>query len=138
MESLKYTRTRDRSTSDPGPRHSRKVEPSDLVGTWVNTDKETRGISRLVLSNIDGTLTVQVFGACCPEPCYWGEVKTSIYSIGVDSQRAVGFKAYYDFQFMETVLAAYLNKRILVVDSYNVFKDESGRARYFWRDHFHQ
>ena len=92
----------------------------------------------MVLTNIDGTLTVRVFGACCPEPCDWGEVKTSIYSIGVDSHRAVGFKAYYDFQFMETVLAAYLNKRILVVDSYNVFKDESGRARYFWRDHFHQ
>jgi len=39
---------------------------------------------------------------------------------------------------METVLAAYLNKRILVVDCYNTFKDGSGRCNYFFRDHFYQ
>ena len=138
MQPWKYTRARDRSALEAGRTHPALIEPSDLVGNWVNTDKATRGMVRLVLTDLNGTLMVRAFGACNPEPCDWGEVKTSIYSIGVDSQRAVGFKAYYDFQFMETMLAAYLNKRILVVDSYNTFKDESGRPRYFWRDHFHQ
>jgi hypothetical protein len=138
MQAWKYTRARDRSASEAGRTHPAFVEPSDLVGDWVNTDKATRGIVRLVLTDVNGTLKVRAFGACNLEPCDWGEVKTSIHSIGVDSQRAVGFKAYYDFQFMETMLAAYLNKRILVVDSYNTFKDQSGRPRYFWRDHFHQ
>jgi hypothetical protein len=138
MEALKYTRARDRSASGAGRTQPAPVEPSELVGDWVNTDKATRGIVRLVLTNVNGALMIRAFGACNKEPCDWGEVKTSIYSLGVDSQRAVGFKASYDFQFMETLLAAYLNKRILVVDSYNTFKDESGRLRYFWRDHFHQ
>ena len=135
---LKYTRARDRSALETGQRHPAKMEPSGLVGNWVNTDKATRGIFRLVLTDVNGTLMVRAFGACSPEPFDWGEVTTSIYSLGVDSQQAVGFKASYDFHFMETMLAAYLNKRILVVDSYNTFKDQSGRPRYFWRDHFHQ
>jgi len=137
MEELNYTRNRDRSSLAVGQNNA-LVEPSDLVGSWVNTDKSTGGIVRLILTDVDGTLMIRTFGASDPQPRDWGEVKTSIYSIGVDSNKAVGFKAHYDFQFMDTVLAAYLNKRILVVDSYNTFKDESGRPRYFRRDHFHQ
>jgi hypothetical protein len=112
--------------------------PSALVGDWVNTDQATRGIVRLLLSSFDGEFRVQAFGACQPDLCDWGVVKGEIYSEGVTSELAVGFQAIYEFQFMETRLAAYLNKRILVVDSYNTFKDGSGRSRYFSRDHFHQ
>jgi hypothetical protein len=137
MEEPRYTRNRDRSLLEVAQINAH-VEPSQLVGSWVNTNKSTGGIVRLILTEVDGTLMIRAFGASDPQPCDWGEVETSIYSIGVDSNKAVGFKALYDFRFMETVLAAYLNKRILVVDSYNTFKDESGRPRYFWRDHFHQ
>ena len=135
---LKYTRARDRSASATRRTHSAPVEASALVGNWVNTDKATRGIGRLVLTEVNGALMVRAFGAFSSEQCDWGEVETAIYTLSVDSERAVGFKATYDFKFMETMLAAYLNKRILVVDSYNTFKDQSGRPRYFCRDHFHQ
>jgi hypothetical protein len=53
-------------------------------------------------------------------------------------REGAAFKARYDFGFMETFLAAYLNKRILVLDSYNTFRDHSRRSNYFERDHFHQ
>ena len=109
-----------------------------LVGHWVNTNKATRGIVRLFLSYGDGKFMAQAFGACLPTSCDWGVVPGELYSDGVESDSAVGFRAFYDFEFMETMLAAYLNKRILVVDSYNTFKDGSGRPRYFSRDHFHQ
>ena len=138
MQSLKYTRARDQLEAEIAKRPDRIVLSSPLVGRWVNTDKGTRGIVQLVLSAKDGLLIVQAFGACSPIACDWGEVEGAVYSSGVDSELAVGFKASYDFQFMETMLAAYLNKRILVVDSYNTFKDGSLRSRYFSRDHFHQ
>jgi hypothetical protein len=137
MQSLRYTRARDQVAA-VAHQVNRVIQPSALVGNWVNTDKASRGIVRLVLSSPDGDFRVQAFGAGSPTPCDWGEVVGEVYADGVNSELAVGFKAFYNFQFMETMLAAYLNKRILVVDSYNTFKDGSGRATYFSRDHFHQ
>ncbi len=81
---------------------------------------------------------MQAFGACEPSPCDWGEARGEIFAAGIAHHEAVGFKAHYDFGFMEIFLAAYLNKRLLVLDSYNVFKDDSGRSRYFFRDHLYQ
>lgn len=137
MQSLRYTRARDQITGI-AKQSNRVIHPSALVGNWVNTDQATRGIIRLSLSSQDGVFKVQAFGACSPVACDWGVVAGEIYSDGIDSEMAVGFQAFYKFQFMETMLAAYLNKRILVVDSYSRFTDGSGRSRYFSRDHFHQ
>jgi hypothetical protein len=136
MESLKQTRANDllRVNSES----EIIVDASPLVGAWTNMDVSSRGVVKVILSSEKGALKVQAFGACSPSPCDWGAVKGAIYSIGVDSNMAVGFEAVYDFGFMETMLAAYLNKRLLVVDSYNTFKDGSGRPRYFFRDHFRQ
>jgi hypothetical protein len=114
------------------------IDPSPLVGTWYSTNKATRGISQLTLSERDGVLTLQSFGAWKPSCIDWGPVKSHAFSAGVGTLVSVGFKASYDFGFLQTVVAAYLNKRILVVDTYNTFNDDSGRFNYFLRDHFYQ
>ena len=114
------------------------IDSWPLVGTWINTDKATGGIVKLILSKEGDSFFVHAFGACAPAPCDWGKVEGAVYSLGVGLETGAAFKARYDFQFMETFLAAYLNKRILVVDSYNTFKDGSRRSKYFHRDHFHQ
>jgi len=136
MESIKHTRANDLLRVNSESKII--VDASPLVGAWTNMDISSRGVVKVILSSEKGALKVQAFGACSPSPCDWGEVKGAIYSIGVDSNIAVGFEAVYDFGFMETMLAAYLNKRLLVVDSYNTFKDGSGRSMYFFRDHFRQ
>jgi hypothetical protein len=137
MESLKYTRAND-LPKDGGGNGDATVDASPLTGTWINMDVTSGGIAKIVLSSEGGQTKVRAFGACSPDLCDWGEAKAAVYSIGVDSSEAVGFEAVYDFGFMETLLAAYLNKRLLVVDSYNTFKDGSNRSRYFFRDHFRQ
>ena len=50
----------------------------------------------------------------------------------------MAFSAVYDFGFMETLLAAYMKGGILVLDTFNAFKDSSGRASYFTREFFHR
>lgn len=110
---------------------------SPLTGTWINFDRNTRGIIRIVLTGEAGKLRVWTFGACSPEPCDWGTVPAEAFAESVSASEAVGFRAFYDFGFLETMLAAYLNKRLLVVDAYNQFKDGSGRSQYFLRDHFY-
>jgi hypothetical protein len=138
MGVLKHSRANDLFDATPPPGRVGPVDPSPLIGTWVSTNPDTRGTIKLVLRDEGGLLAVRAFGACEPSPCDWGEVSGELFTAGVGSREAVGFKSFYDFGFMETFLAAYLNKRILVVDAYNTFKDGSGRTRYFLRDHFYQ
>ncbi|HVT18096.1 MAG TPA: hypothetical protein VHQ90_18220 [Thermoanaerobaculia bacterium] len=144
MAPLRLTRSWDAldalaASSQAGPRAAApRVEPAPLVGTWVSFDGATGGIVRVVVAARGGGLAVRAFGAGPPAPRDWGEVPGVPFAGGVDGTAAVAFTASYDFGFLGTLLAAYLNRRLLVVDSYNVFRDGSGRSSYFARDHFYQ
>ena len=138
MEALAYTRANDLPPTQAERPSAASVDPSALVGAWVSTNRATRGIIKLILAHTEGRFTVQAFGALPDAANDWGEVEACAFAGGIELRDGIGFKAFYDFGFMETALAAYLNKRILVVDSYNTFKDDSGRCNYFFRDHFYQ
>jgi hypothetical protein len=138
MEPLGFTRLNDLPGPADRPRAEAAVDPSPLRGVWHSTNRATRGIIKLILSDADGNFTVRAFGACEPSPVEWGAVAGDAFADGVGLKAGVGFRAFYEFGFMQTALAAYLNKRILVVDAYNTFKDGSGRHNYFSRDHFYQ
>ena len=145
---LRLTRASD------APRHTAHrpaapaIDPAPILGTWVSFDGATGGIVRIVIGRGDGRLSIRAFGAGSPAPRDWGEIAGEAFAGSVESAAAkhpdsalgapaVGFTARYDFGFLATLLAAYLNRRLLVVDSYNVFRDGSGRASYFSRDHFY-
>lgn len=135
MSSHNYSRGLDQM--DAGVTGVASTDLSSLVGKWVNTNKNTPGIARIVLRAENHHLKVRAFGAGSSGLSDWGEVAASAFAGNVASSQAVGFKAHYDFGSSDTLLAAYLNKRILVVDSYNDFRDGSRRSRYFFRDHFY-
>ena len=134
---MEYTRRYERPEI-AGELIRRRIDPAPLTGTWINFDRAARGIVRVFLAEKDGTFMVHAFGACEPDPCDWGEARGEVFAAGIGHHEAIGFKSFYDFGLMEIFLAAYLNKRLLVLDSYNVFKDGSGRSRYFFRDHLYQ
>ena len=134
---MRYTRAEDQLADGAVQRSGGQVDPTPLAGTWLNTDKRTRGIARMVLTVRDGALVVHAYGACEPELCDWGEVEGAAFSSGVGSPDGMAFTASYDFGFMETSLAVYLKGGILVLDSFNTFKDGSSRSNYFSREFFH-
>lgn len=138
MESLAFTRANDLTEAVDRPSGRATIDLSPLVGTWHSTNKATRGIIKLILSDHDGILTVQSFGAWESSAIDWGTIHGQAFAGSVGMLESVGFKASYDFAFLKTQVAAYLNKRILVVDTYNTFKDDSRRFNYFLRDHFYQ
>ena len=136
MSTLRITRVRDR----PGPGALSLVLPINLrplLGSWVNYDKNSTGIQRLEIDDWEGSPIVRVFGAGQPDLIDWGEVAGAAFADGVDGQTAVAFTAGYHLDFAHVLLAAYLNKRLLVVDAYATFTDNSGRANYFQRDHLY-
>jgi hypothetical protein len=121
-----------------GPVDEVALDLAPLVGLWVSTNKNTPGIARIRVSAEGGQLRLRAFGAASSSLCDWGEVPAAAFAINPASKQAVGFRAHYDFGLSRAMLAAYLNKRILVVDSYKDLRAENGHARCFWRDHFYE
>ncbi len=105
----------------------------NLVGKWNNCDKNTRGLVRLVLGTKGSGLTVQGFGSCSPTPCDWGVVEGIAYGESVSATEAIAFSARYDFSFKETIVVGHLDNGTLIVETFDRFKDNSGRANYYSR-----
>jgi len=110
------------------------VDLSHFLGTWINTFRDTRSITRFVLAQASGgyTITVNV----STEAGGLGATEVVPFAPNVDSRRADGFTARYDFGFLEMSLAAYYAKGLIVVSQYTHFKDQSGRPDYFNREFF--
>jgi len=120
--------------SDRAAAHSATIDPSPLLGEWTNYDDASRNIARLTLVQRGNAVTLNIAGVPGIE---WGETTAYPFALTVAGGEAVAFKAGYDFGFLRVAILAYLNKRLLVVDAYSTFHDESGRSSYFVRDHFY-
>jgi hypothetical protein len=138
VKSLPASRLRDRPAPVPGPGPAGlAVDLAPLSGDWINFDAGTTGLVRVEVAPRAGALAVRAFGADTEGACDWGEVAGDAFTDGVGLRTAVAFTALYDLGFARVRLAAYLNKRLLVVDAYGTFHDGSGRSPYFQRDHFY-
>ncbi len=136
MSDLQFTREED--LPDPDAAQADVPDLSPLLGAWTNTNPRTRHIVKLVLREADGRFTVQAFGASGEAPCDWGEIAAEPFVTGVSEREGIGFHTQYDFGFMETKMVSNHSKGILVIQTYNSFKDGSGRANYFSREFFHR
>ena len=138
METLHYTKAEDQV--DPQSLHDAEqpLDPTPLLGTWLNTDRHTGGVVKVVLAVRDGALTVRAFGACDPSPCDWGEVTADLFAEHAGSRTAKTLSARYDFGFMETSFQAFAKLGVLVMAIFTQFKDGSGRANYFDREFFYK
>ena len=110
------------------------IDPAPLLGHWINYDDASQNISRLTIAQRGDAVVLRIIGV--PD-IDWGETAVNPFALTVGGGEAVAFKAVYDFGFLRIHIVAYLNKRLLVVDAYSTFHDDSGRSSYFARDHFY-
>jgi hypothetical protein len=110
------------------------VDLSPFLGTWVNTFRATRSITRFVLTQTSAGYTITTFVSDGVGDL--GPAEVVPFAPNVDSRHADGFTARYDFGFLEMSLAAYYTKGLIVVSQYTRFKDQSGRPDYFNREFF--
>jgi len=115
--------------SDRAPGHVQPIDPAPLLGDWINYEVGSRNIASLTISSRDEDLIVNITG--------WGEVTASPFALTTAGGEAAAFRAAYDSGFAKIAILAYLNKRLLVVDAYTTFHDDSRRSSYFVRDHFY-
>src|SRR5262249_36178114 len=114
------------------------VDPSPLIGCWINTNTATPGLDRVIVSRRGDDLTIRVTSASGPTPREWGDAGVdTVYATGVGATAALALLATYDFGFLETRVEANLSLGLLVVATFNTFRDGSGRSNFFGREFFY-
>lgn len=129
------SRLEDRRPSDDAYTEDYTLE--QFCGDWATTNNASRGIVRAKITRANNALIVHVFGASANGPVDWGAVPAEVFADAPNSTRIRAFHAFYDFGFMETHIQAKTEKAVLVLASFNRFKDQSGRANYFSREFLH-
>jgi hypothetical protein len=110
------------------------IVPAPLVGTWHNINASTRDLVKIVIAASGASITVNPYGACSPTPCNWGAVAGTAYAANVGSSHAVAFSSEFKFGFSNVLVVGHLNKAELLVETFTVFTDGSGRSNLYTSD----
>jgi hypothetical protein len=80
-----------------------------FVGTWINEDPDTRGITRLVISNGPrrDELTIRAFGKAHPSDIDWGESLLHLYGTSVEDP---------NYQYATTIYEDRSSTRMLTLE----------------------
>lgn len=110
-----------------------------LVGRWINTLPDTRGLSELVIELVDGRFQVRATGVGDDGPIEWPATTATMQANleEEEGQRAVALAVTFDFDFMQTHAQIRVNKGIMVTVLFTAFTDDSGRANYVTREFFY-
>ena len=130
---MEFSQISDRVEIDP---EIAPIDISGLPGTWINSNPDSNGIARLVISEADGKMSSQVYAIGPDGLIDWGAAELALFTSRPNLRVAVGFTCLYDFGFVETRLQGMIMKGLLVLAQLHSFKDESGRADYFVREYF--
>ena len=107
-----------------------------LPGVWINSNPNTTGIARMVMSESNGQLSLQVFAVGPDGLIDWGSTNVKVFAGVPTSKVGAGFTCNFDFGFAETELQGMIMKGLLVLAQFHRFKDDSKRADFFVREYF--
>src|SRR2546421_10985218 len=131
---MQFAQICDRVETDPAT--AAPVDLSALHGIWINSNPDTSGIARMVMSEAGGRLSLQVYAIGPDGLIDWGTTDVTVFTSSPSSRVAAGFTCLYDFGFAETQLQAMILKGLIVLAQFHNFKDESRRADFFVREYF--
>jgi len=118
------------------PETTGPIDDDLLLGTWINSNPDTTGIARLVMSKAGEKLTLQTFAVGPDDLIDWGNTDVTVVASSAASRAGAGFTCVYDFGFAETRLQGMIMKGLLVLAQFQSFKDDSRRAGYFVREYY--
>ncbi|MGF1579410.1 MAG: hypothetical protein ACFCD0_08615 [Gemmataceae bacterium] len=103
---------------------------STLNGFWRNTDKNTRGVTKLLVTGSGNNYTIRAWGKCHPSDCYWGSRKLHVLGTSVSSKtKRYGF-AVYNQKFAVKYMSLRRVGNYLIAEINTIFLDNSGRSNY--------
>lgn len=130
---MQFAQISDRVESN-GP--ATPLDSQALPGVWINSNPNTTGIARMLMSDVDGKLHLQVFAVGPDGLIDWGSTEVKVFAGVPTSKVGAGFTCNFDFGFAETELQGMIMKGLLVLAQFHRFKDNSKRADFFVREYF--
>jgi DNA-binding beta-propeller fold protein YncE len=101
-----------------------------FVGNWENVDPETRGWTRLEVSQVNNALNFHIFGKCHPTDCDAGEALVPF------TGGTLVFPLDHDFAQITFTVTLETDSDQLMVETFTRFIDNSGRSDYLASDRF--
>ena len=93
-----------------------------IIGTWLNVDQETQQITKIYIAEVSNYLSIEEWGKCHPEDCYWEKKLVKKNEI-IDGVMEVSW-TYVEFEvYQEIVLLDDPNGRLKVT---TIFSYPSG------------
>lgn len=111
------------------------LDTAMLTGTWHNTNVGSKGIPRIDVVADGAQVRVRAFGAPAHD---WGFVEAPIFAASLDDDEAMAFSCVFDLGYADAHMQANLKGGVLVVATFNRFKDASGRSSYFMREFYYR
>ncbi len=116
-----------------------RPDASGFLGHWKNTNPHTSGMLELTIESADTGLSIRIWGVAGDARVDWGVQRAEAFTcVEENAVQAASLYATYDFGFMTTELQLRLNKGILPLMSFSVFRDDSGRSNYYTREFFYR
>jgi hypothetical protein len=114
--------------------------PASVLGRWLNTNRETRGLAECVIAQDGAGITVSITGAGENEPVAWPTVRTTVLANLEEEagQRTIALLADFNLGYMTVATHIRVNKGVLVIVLYATFRDDSGRSNYLNREFFYR
>ena|ERR1043166_3806640 len=111
-----------------------------LLGRWLNTNPETRGISECTVARDGDSIKVSITGVGEDGPIHWPEVRaTPLANVEEEAgQRTMALLATFELGFMRAETHIRINKGVFVIVLFVTFLDHSGRANYLNREFFYR
>ncbi|HKG45240.1 MAG TPA: hypothetical protein VKB02_00830 [Pyrinomonadaceae bacterium] len=116
------------------------LDDDKLLGRWINTNWETRGIRECTVTRDGEGLSVSIVGAGEDEPVHWPTARaTPLANLEEEAgQRTMALTATFDLGFMRVDTHLRINKGVFVIVLFATFTDDSGRANYLNREFFYR
>ena len=137
MSSLQAFRLRDRTTAADGTAPS--IDPTPLLGSWVNTETRSSWLSAIHVRADGPHLRIHPIGGGDGSPADWGESEADLVcTTAIDSSEGGGYVATFVMESMVTELQATLNQGLLVVVAFNRMRDSAMAPGRVTREFFHR
>ena len=110
-----------------------------LVGRWLNTNRDTRGIAECTIEREGDQIKVSITGVGEDGPIAWPVVAAhALANLEEEAgQRTGALMATFEFGFMRVETHIRINKGVLVIVLFATFLDGSGRSNYLNREFFY-
>jgi hypothetical protein len=119
---------------------TKELSAEKLLGRWLNTNRETRGLAEFLIEQDAGQFHVSAVGVGADGPIDWPKTRAEpLANLEEEAgQRAAALAATFDFGFMTAEAQVRVNKGVLVIVLFNTFLDDSGRSDYVTREFFYR